>query len=131
MQQIVIDPGKIDFEPAHRMLMLAGPYTRVYERFWTSALIKLDDEENPTLLIKATQSTKLLKDHPFKIGVSFIKGEFGNLFSIFVQFGGPSPFNCPTKPLVVFEDILGMDFAEVHDRLTHQMEMENLNIWLI
>lgn len=112
------------------MLMLTEFYLRVYQSFWITTLVKLDTQDYPALLIKADNSTTFLKEHPFKIGLSFIKGKTGNLFGLFVEFEGPYPYNCPTKPLVFFEDISGLDHEENRNRLLSNFDTERLHIWL-
>lgn len=129
MEQIVIDPGSVEFKESDRTLMLTSLYLRVYKSYWITVLVKLDDEEYPVLVIKANESTAFLKDHPFKIGFSFIKGQHGNLFGLFVEFNGPYPYTCPTKLLVFFEDFFGLDFEENRNRLLKSLDMERLNIW--
>lgn len=129
MEQVVIIPEGLELQKSKRMLMLTAQYLRVYKSFWTTVLFKSDDEKNPVLLIKANDSTEFLKDHPFLIGLSFIKGEYGNLFAVFVEFEGTYPFNCPTKPLVFFEDILGLDYEENRDRIRRSLNLERLKIW--
>lgn len=130
MEQVVIDPKVVEFKDSQRMLMLTSLYLRIYQSFWISVLLKLDDEDYPAIVIKADESTAFLKDHPFKIGFSFIKGRSGNIFALFFEFEGPCPYKCPTKPLVFFEDILGLDFEENRSRLLRNLDTERLHIWL-
>ena len=130
MEQVVIDPGVIEFKDSQRMLMLSSLYLRIYQSFWISVLLKLDGETYPTIIIKANEATTFLKEHPFKIGFSLIKGQSGNLFALFVEFDGPYPYNCPTKPLVFFEDILGLDFEDNRNRLLKNLDTDRLHIWL-
>lgn len=130
MEQVVIDPGTVEFKESKRMLMLTALYLRIYQSFWISVLLKLDDADCPIIVIKANESTSFLKDHPFKIGFSFIKGRWGNLFALFVEFDGPCPYNCPSKPLVFFEDIFGLDFDENRSRLLRNLDTERFHIWL-
>lgn len=130
MEQLVLDPGALDFRDEPRMLMLTALYLRVYQSFWISVLLKLDGAERPVILVKANESTSSLKSQPLKIAFSFIKGEAGNMFALFVEFAGPAPFNCPTKPLVFFEDIQGLDHAENRDRLRAQLDADRFDVWL-
>lgn len=130
MEQLVLHPGALDFRDEPRMLMLTALYLRVYQSFWISVLLRPDGAERPVILIKANESTGTLKSQPLKIAFSFIKGATGNMFALFVEFAVPAPFNCPTKPLVFFEDIQGLDHAENRDRLRAQLDAEQFDVWL-
>jgi hypothetical protein len=130
MVQLVLDPGALDFRDEPRMLMLTGLYLRVYQSFWISVLLKLDGAERPAILIKANESTSFLKSQPLKIAFSFIKAATGNMFALFVEFAGPAPFNCPSKPLVFFEDIQGLDHDENRDRIRVQLDADRFDVWL-
>ena len=130
MDQVVLTPGVLEFEESARMLMLTATYLRIYQSFWCSVLVRLDDEDAPALVIKADDSTAALKDHALRIGLSFIRGTSGNLFASFVDSEAPAPERCPFKPLVVFEDIQGLDHEENRDRLRHQLDADRLHVWL-
>lgn len=130
LDQVVLTPGVVDFSDSSRMLMLTAAYLRVYQSFWCSVLVRLDDEDHPALVIKANDSTAALKDHALRIGLSFIRGQSGNLFASFVDSEAPAPERCPFKPLVVFEDIMGLDHEENRDRLQRQLDCQRLHIWL-
>ena len=130
MEQVVIAPGVLEFQPSSRQLMLTAVYLRVYQSFWCSVLMRLDSADCPALVIKAKDSTKLLKDHPLRVALSFIKSGSGNLFASFVDFDAPAPPKCPFAPLVVFEDIQGLDHEENRNRLLQQLDTKRLHIWL-
>jgi len=130
MDQVVLTPGVLDFQESGRMLMLTATYLRVYQSFWCSVLVRLDDEDAPALVIKADDSTAALKDHALRIGLSFVRGTSGNLFASFVDSKAPAPERCPFKPLVVFEDIQGLDHEENRDRLRHQLDADRIHVWL-
>lgn len=130
MEQVVLDPGALDFHDEPRMLMLTALHLRVYQSFWISVLIKPDGEEHPVILIKANESTNFLKSQSLKIAFSFIKCATGHMFALFVEFSGPAPYNCPSKPLVFFEDIQGLDHAENRDRLCVQLDTDRFDVWL-
>ncbi len=131
MEQIVIDPGPVLFEESGRRLIFSQRYVRIYQNRWIVILNKFDDDDTPALVIKANESTDFLKDHYFQIGFSLIKGRHGNLFALFVEFEGPYPYNCPTKPLIVFEDVLGLDCEEMRNEILKCIDTDCYHVFLV
>ena len=131
MEQIVVEVNHPEFIPGNRQLFLAGAHIRVYERSWTSCLLKPDTSDHSSVLIKANDFTSTLKDTGrIRVAFTYLTYPTGNLFALFVDFDTPPPSNCPSGPFVIFEDILGLDDIDLQERLLRAMDTRALNIAL-